>query len=77
MEKALEKGFRMAGGRPTRQPSTVQLLGNHFKKDDVARLFPGNISKKESDARKKLAMRYLDIITEIPRDKYELLNLAC
>ena len=76
MEKALEKGFRMAGGHPTRQPSTLQLLGNHFRKDDVARLFPGNISKKESDGRKKLAMRYLDIITEIPRGQVRTAELG-
>jgi hypothetical protein len=76
MEKVLERGFRMAGGHPTRQPSSVQLLGNHFKKDDVAQLFPGNISKKESDERKKLAMRYLDIILEIPRGQVRTAELG-
>jgi hypothetical protein len=76
MEKALDKGFRMAGGHPTRQPSSLQLLGGHFTKDDVARLFPGNINKKESDERKKLAMRYLDIITEIPRGQVRTAELG-
>ena len=64
---ALEKGFRLAGGNPARQPSTYNLLGGHFSKDDLSRLFPGKLNQKESDERKQLAMKFLDIITKIPR----------
>jgi hypothetical protein len=66
-ERALEQGFRLAGGKPTPQPSTYSLLGGHFSKTDVSSLFPGNLNQKEADDRKKLAMRYLDIIENIPR----------
>ena len=76
MERALEKVFRVAGGQPTRQPSSFQLLGGHFKKDDIVRLFPGGLSTKESDERKKLAMRYLDIIVEIPRGQVRTAELG-
>ena len=76
MEKALEKGFHAAGGRPNRQPSSAQLLGNNFKKDDMACLFPGNIGKEESDKRKTLAMRYLDIVTQVPRGQVRTAELG-
>ena len=67
LEKALEKNFRLAGGKPTPQPPTTTLLGGYFSKDDVSRLFPGKLSKEESEKRKKLALRFLDILQEIPR----------
>ena len=67
MEKALEVSFRRAGGNPVRQPSTYSLLGEIFSKDDLSKLFPGNLNQKESDKRKQLAMKYLDIINEMPR----------
>ena len=41
LEKALEKGFRQAGGNPTKQPSTYSLLGGRFTKEDLSCLFPG------------------------------------
>jgi len=67
LERALEVSFRRAGGNPARQPSTYSLLGEIFSKNDLSKLFPGNLSKKESDKRKLLAMEYLDIINELPR----------
>ena len=42
------------------------LLGEVFSKDDLS--FPGKLSKTESQKRKLLAMEYLDIINEVPRD---------
>jgi hypothetical protein len=33
----------------------------------VSRLFPGKLSQAEAEERKKLAMRYLDIVSKIPR----------
>jgi hypothetical protein len=76
LEKAIEQVFRAAGGKPTPQPSTVSLLGNHFTKDDVSRLFPGDLNKKQSDDRKKLAMKFLDIIQNIPRGQVRTAELG-
>ena len=67
LEKALEKGFRTAGGVPVRQPSTYSLLGGLFSKEDLSSLFPGRLNKKEADERKKLALALLDIMATIPR----------
>ena len=67
LEAALEKSFRKAGGDPKRQPSTYSLLGGFFTKEDLSRLFPGRLSSKESAKRCQLAMRYLDILRDIPR----------
>ena len=67
LERALEVSFRRAGGNPVRQPSTYSLLGEIFSKDDLSKLFPGKLSAKEAQKRKKLAMEYLNIINEIPR----------
>jgi hypothetical protein len=67
LERALEVSFRRAGGNPVRQPSTYSLLGEIYSKDDLSRLFPGGLSRKQAEKRKKLAMEYLDIINEIPR----------
>jgi hypothetical protein len=36
LEKALEKGFRQAGGNPSPQLSTYLLLGGHFPKEDLS-----------------------------------------
>jgi hypothetical protein len=63
-ERTLDKVFRVAGGLPTRQPSTYSLLGGLFPKDDLSSLFCGNLSKTESEERRKLAMEYLDILSE-------------
>jgi Reverse transcriptase (RNA-dependent DNA polymerase) len=67
LEKALEKGFRQAGGNPTKQPSTYSLLGGHFTKEDLSSLFPGRLNQTQADERKKLAMKFLDIVQKIPR----------
>ncbi len=67
LEKALEKSFRRAGGNPTRQPSTYSLLGGHFTKEDLSCLFPGRLNQAQAVERKKLAMKYLDIVSKIPR----------
>jgi hypothetical protein len=66
LEKALEKCFRRAGGVPVRQPSTYSLVGGHFTKDDLSRLFSGRLNKKQTAERKELAMKYLDIM-KLPR----------
>ena len=76
LERALENCYRKAGGIPSRQPATYSLLGEIFSKEDVARLFPGYLSLKESDKRKKLAMEYLDIINEIPRGAVRTAHLG-
>ena len=44
LEKSLDKIFRVAGGPPTRQPSSYNLLNGYFSKDDMSRLFCGNLS---------------------------------
>ena len=67
IERALEKSFRHAGGVPTRQPSTYSLLGGIFTKEDLSRLFPGQLSAKRAEERRKLAMKYLDILRDTPR----------
>ena len=67
LERTLEKLYRDAGGVPTRQPSTYNLLGDCFYKEDVSRLFCGGLTKPEAERRKVLAMRYLDIISSTPR----------
>ena len=36
LEKSLEKSFRVAGGHPSRQPSTFSLLGGYFTKEDLS-----------------------------------------
>ena len=51
LEKALEKCFRRAGGAPVRQPSTYSLLGGHFTKDDLSRLFSGRLNTKQATER--------------------------
>ena len=75
-ERAIESCFRLAGGNPVRQPQTYSLLGEVFPKEDLTKLFPGKLSKKESHKRKNLAMRYLDIINEIPRGQVRTAELA-
>jgi hypothetical protein len=65
-EKALDKVFRVAGGHPTKQPSTFTLLGGYFAKEDINALFSGHLTKPQTEARKALAMQYLDLITELP-----------
>ena len=67
LEKALESGFRRAGGNPTKQPSTYSLLGGHFTKEDLSSLFPGRMNQVQAEERKKLAMKYLDIVGKVPR----------
>jgi len=68
-ERALENLFRNAGGTPTRQPSTYSLLGGFFSKEDLSRLFSGKLTKEQTDERKRLAMRFLDILAEHPRGR--------
>jgi hypothetical protein len=67
LEKALETSFRRAGGTPARQPSIYTLLGGYFSKEDLSVLFPGKLTKRQSEERKKLAITYLDIISKVPR----------
>ena len=67
LEKSLDKIFRVAGGPPTRQPSSYNLLNGYFSKDDMSRLFCGNLSVAASDERRALAIKYLEIIFEYPR----------
>lgn len=64
MEKALEKGFRRAGGVPTRQPHTYDLLGGYFTKEDISRLFPGGMDYPRSQRSKQLCMTFLDILRD-------------
>jgi hypothetical protein len=63
LEKTLERCFR----HPTRQPSTYTLLGGHFSKDDLSRLFPGRLNQAQAEERKKLAMTFLDVMSKTPR----------
>ena len=42
----------------------------------MASLFPGNIGKEESNKRKALAMRYLDIVTQVPRGQVRTTELG-
>jgi len=52
----------------TNTPTFIFLApGRLFQQDDVSTLFPGNLNKKESADRKKLAMRYLDVFEKVPR----------
>jgi hypothetical protein len=67
LEKALEKGFRQAGGNPSSQPSTFSLLGGHFTKEDLSCLFSGRLNQTQAQERKKLAMKFLDIMQKVPR----------
>jgi len=61
LERTLERAFRAAGGNPSRQPSTYNLLGGYFTKEDITNLFCGAQSKKDSELRKDLAMKFLDV----------------
>jgi hypothetical protein len=76
MEKALEKGFRAAGGSPTTQPATYGLLNGIFSKNDLSSLFAGRLNQTEAEARKKLAMKYLDILEEVPRGQQRTSELG-
>lgn len=67
LEKALEKSFRQAGGNPAKQPTTYSLLGGHFTKEDLSVLFCGRLNQAQSEERKKLALKYLDIMKKFPR----------
>lgn len=67
LERTLEKAFRRSGGVPTRQPQTYHLCGGIFSKDDLSRLFPGGLNATEAKRRELLAMKYLDILDEVPR----------
>ena len=61
LERTLDRAFRLAGGNPSRQPSTYSLLGGYFTKEDIANLFCGTQSKKDSELRKDLAMKFIDV----------------
>src|SRR3954462_6384408 len=76
LEKALEKGFRQAGGNPTKQPSTYSLLGGHFTKEDLSSLFPGRLNQADAEKLKKLAVSFLDIVAKIPRGSERTAELA-
>jgi len=69
-ERALDKMFRLAGGHPTRQPSAYTLLGGYFPKEDVHSLFSGILNKRQTEERKTLALRYLDLIAALPPGQY-------
>jgi len=76
LEETLERVFRQAGGNPSRQPDTYSLLGCHFKKEDLSRLFPGNMTKPQTEVSKKLAMEYLDIMTKMPKNHLRTAELG-
>jgi len=76
LEKSLDKIFRVAGGPPTRQPSSYNLLNGYFSKDDMSRLFCGNLSVAASDERRALAIKYLEIIFEYPRGAIQVAQLG-
>jgi hypothetical protein len=76
LEKTLDKMFRVAGGSPTRQPATYELLGGYFSKEDLSGLFCGNLSVAASDARRTLALKYLEIIFEYPRGAIQVAQLG-
>ena len=59
LEKSLEKSFRVAGGNPSRQPSTFSLLGGYFTKEDLSSLFPGRLNGAQAEKNGKLAMEFL------------------
>src|SRR6185437_11755895 len=75
LEKSLEKSFRVAGGNPSRQPTTSSLLGGYFTKEDLSSLFSGRLSGTQAEKNGKLAMEFLDIIMEVPVAKCGQRNL--
>jgi len=42
----------------------------------VSRLFPGKLNQAEAEERKKLVMRYLDIVSKIPRGHARTVELG-
>ena len=59
-ERALERVFRKAGGKPTRQPTTFRLLGEVVPKDDLTVLFAGGLNQEQTKANEQLALELVD-----------------
>jgi hypothetical protein len=68
LETELERAYRKAGGKPDRQPSTRNLLGKVFDAVELAALFPGGLSKEQSQSREEVAMQYLHQLPSLKRD---------
>ena len=66
LELELERMFRKAGGSPDRQPSTRNLLGKVFDREELAALFPGGLSQASSNLRAGFAMEYLTALHTRP-----------
>ena len=60
LERGLERVFRKAGGRASRQPTTFRLLGEVVPKDDLAALFPGGLNLEETKKNADLAIELVD-----------------
>jgi hypothetical protein len=60
LERGLERVFRKAGGRASRQPTTFRLLGEVVPKDDLAALFPGGLNLEETKKNSELAIELVD-----------------
>jgi len=60
LERGLERVFRKAGGRATRQPTTFRLLGEVVPKDDLAALFAGGLNLEETKKNAELAVELVD-----------------
>jgi hypothetical protein len=54
--------------RPVRQPSTYNLLGGYFSKEDINCLFGGAPTKRQSEEAKALAEKFLDVSFDIKSD---------
>ena len=76
LEKALEKCFRQAGGNPSPQPSAYSLLGGQFLKEDLSCLFAGRLNQTQAEQRKKLALKFLDIMQKFPRGPLRIAELG-
>jgi hypothetical protein len=60
LERSLERVFRKAGGRASRQPTTFRLLGEVVPKDDLAALFPGGLNLEKTKKNADLAIELVD-----------------
>ena len=62
LERALERVFRKAGGKPDRQPPSTRLLGDIVPKEDLAALFPGGLNLEETKKSGDLALELVDAL---------------
>ena len=60
LERSLERVFRKAGGRASRQPTTFRLLGEVVPKHDLAALFPGGLNLAKTKKNADLAIELVD-----------------